>query len=349
MNITRGKIRKAQKVVIYGSEGIGKSTFASQFPDPLFIDTEGSTNHLDVARMDSPSSWEMLAQQIKWVYGNKPCKTLVIDTADWAEKLCSAYVVATRGQGSIKSIEEFGYGKGYTFLEEEFVKMLHKLQELVDAGINVVITAHAIMRKFEQPDEMGAYDRWELKLHNKRVAPLIKEWADMILFANYKTLVVKDSKTGKSKGQGGHRVIYTTHSTVWDAKNRHDLPEELEFSFESIKHIFDDAPEVKQSEIKQSETPLKKEPETKPIPEPKPKVEITEKTENKCIPKELADLMKLNNVTESEIQAAVAGRGYYPADTPIENYDPAFVQGVLIGAWEQVFAMIQENREEVPF
>lgn len=341
MNITRGKIRKAQKVVIYGSEGIGKSTFASQFPDPLFIDTEGSTNHLDVARMDSPSSWEMLAQQIKWVYENKPCKTLVIDTADWAEKLCSAYVVATRGQGSIKSIEEFGYGKGYTFLEEEFVKMLHKLQELVDAGINVVITAHAIMRKFEQPDEMGAYDRWELKLHNKRVAPLIKEWADMILFANYKTLVVKDSKTGKSKGQGGHRVMYTTHSPVWDAKNRHDLPEEIEFSFESIKHIFDDVPE-----IRQSETPIKKGPKINPTA--KPEQQAIE-NENDGIPKALADLMKLNNVTESEIQAAVAGRGYYPADTPIENYDPAFVQGVLIGAWEQVFAMIQENREEIPF
>lgn len=341
MNITRGKIRKAQKVVIYGSEGIGKSTFASQFPDPLFIDTEGSTNHLDVARMDSPSSWEMLAQQIKWVHENKPCKTLVIDTADWAEKLCSAYVVATRGQGSIKSIEEFGYGKGYTFLEEEFVKMLHKLQELVDAGINVVITAHAIMRKFEQPDEMGAYDRWELKLHNKRVAPLIKEWADMVLFANYKTLVIKDSKTGKSKGQGGHRVMYTTHSPVWDAKNRHDLPEELEFSFESIKHIFNDAPE-----IRQSETPIKKGPKINPTA--KPEQQAIE-NENDGIPKALADLMKLNNVTESEIQAAVAGRGYYPADTPIENYDPAFVQGVLIGAWEQVFAMIQENREEVPF
>lgn len=135
--------------------------------------------------------------------------------------------------------------------------------------------------------------------------------------------------------------MYTTHSPVWDAKNRHDLPEELEFSFESIKHIFNDAPE-----IRQSETPIKKGPKINPTA--KPEQQAIE-NENDGIPKALADLMKLNNVTESEIQAAVAGRGYYPADTPIENYDPAFVQGVLIGAWEQVFAMIQENREEVPF
>ena len=48
MEITRGKVQKAKKVVIYGPEGIGKSTFASRFPDPVFIDTEGSTNDLSL-------------------------------------------------------------------------------------------------------------------------------------------------------------------------------------------------------------------------------------------------------------------------------------------------------------
>lgn len=71
MNITKGKVASAKKVVIYGSEGIGKSTFAAHFPEPLFIDTEGSTKELDVARTDKPTSWEMLKEQVEYIKKNK--------------------------------------------------------------------------------------------------------------------------------------------------------------------------------------------------------------------------------------------------------------------------------------
>ena len=87
MNITRGKVAKAQKVVLYGPEGIGKSSFAANFPDSLFIDTEGSTSNMDVARFDKPTSWSLFLSQIEYVKQNKPCKTLVIDTIDWAERM----------------------------------------------------------------------------------------------------------------------------------------------------------------------------------------------------------------------------------------------------------------------
>ena len=90
MEITRGKVQKAKKVVIYGPEGIGKSTFASRFPDPVFIDTEGSTNDMDVARLPRPTSWNMLFEAIEYIKNNPGvCKTLVIDTIDWAELLLS--------------------------------------------------------------------------------------------------------------------------------------------------------------------------------------------------------------------------------------------------------------------
>ena len=85
MNITRGKQAKAQRVIIYGTEGIGKSTLAAQFPNPLFIDTEGSTSNMDVARMDKPTSWTMLMNQIAFVKVNPTvCDTLIVDTIDWA-------------------------------------------------------------------------------------------------------------------------------------------------------------------------------------------------------------------------------------------------------------------------
>lgn len=371
MQITKGKRARAQKVVVYGPEGIGKSTFAAQFPETLFIDTEGSTDNMDVSRLDKPSSYTMLKNEIAWVKANPTvCKTLVIDTIDWAESLVIADVCAQHGK---KGIEDFGWGNGYTYTKEEMGRLLNQLGELVDLGINVVLTAHAQMRKFEQPDEMGSYDRWELKLGKKtssQTAPLVKEWADMVLFANYKT-VVMTADNGKKKATGGQRVLYTQHHPAWDAKNRHGLPEEMPFDYAGIAHIFNQAqpqptpqpqqtaPEpapqapaqeqtstaepTPQAQPQVQETPqqLSQAPEslTQPAPERQPYQEP-----NLALPQALRDLMIQNQVTELEVQKAVAQKGYYPEDTPVIMYDPGFIDGVLIGAWDQVFSMIKDNR-----
>ena len=119
--VTSGTIPAPVKVVLYGPEGIGKSTFASQFPDPVFIDTEGGTKRLNVARLPAPTSWQMLMDEVAEVArGNVPCGTLVIDTADWAEKLCMEGVCA---KYKVNSIDAFNYGKGYTFAKEEFAHL----------------------------------------------------------------------------------------------------------------------------------------------------------------------------------------------------------------------------------
>lgn len=258
MEITRGKIQKAKKIVIYGPEGIGKSTFASKFPDPVFIDTEGSTNDMDVARLPRPTSWNMLFDEIDYVKNNPGvCKTLVIDTIDWAELLCVEHICAIHNK---KGIEDFGYGNGYVYTKEEFGRFLNRLSDLIEVNVNVVLTAHAQLRKFEQPDEMGAYDRWELKLGKKtqsQTSPLVKEWADMLLFANYKTYSVSvDEKGKKHKAQGGKRVMYTQHHPCWDAKNRFGLPEECEFDYGVIRSIIE-TPGLSQeiTEPKQQEPP----------------------------------------------------------------------------------------------
>lgn len=356
MEITRGKLQRPQKVVVYGPEGIGKSTFASLFPDPLFIDTEGSTIHLDVARTPAPSSWTMLMNQLEWVKINRPCRTLVLDTGDWAEKLCKDHVCSV---GRVQSIEDFGYGKGYTKLMEVWGTFLNKLTEIIDAGMNVVITAHAQMRKFEQPEETGAYDRWELKLE-KKTAPLTKEWADMILFANYEILVVnvdnQGAAKGKNKARGGKRVMYTQHNPSWDAKNRHDLDEKLDFDFGLIAHIFQGAAPAKGTV--QAPAPVARQeaavPEVTPESEgfvAAPEVPDLEDVFNELnnIPKALKDLMIANEVTVSEIQEVVGKKGYFPQNTPIENYPLDFVNGVLVSAWNQVFEAVKENRDDIPF
>lgn len=345
MKIITGKIESAQKICVYGPEGIGKSTFASHFPGALFIDTEGSTKHLDVARTPAPSSWTMLLQQVDYIKKHPDiCQTLIIDTADWAEQLCINHICA---KGNKDGIEDWGYGKGYTYLAEEFGRFLNLLNDLIDLGINVVFTAHAQIKKFEQPDEMGAYDRWELKLQRK-TAPMVKEWADMVLFANYQTVLVTDESTKSKKAQGGTRVMYTTHHPAWDAKNRHNLADKLPFDFKKIAHCLPSG-QAASATVVEPETTTEPEikQESNPKPTTEPKVEQKEDDPVSGLPKALRDLMEPNDVTVEEIQEVVALKGYYPEGTPIANYDPDFVQGVLIGAWTQVISMIERNR--VPF
>lgn len=329
MNITSGKVPKAQKVVIYGVEGIGKSTFASQFPDPLFIDTEDSTLHMDVKRFDKPTSWTMLMQQVEYVKQNKPCKTLVIDTIDWAEEICKIHLM---GANNWSAIDAEGYGKKFVALAKEMGRLLNQLSDVVDVGVNVVVTAHAMLRKKEEPDEMGAFDRYELKLE-KKTAPIIKEWGDAVLFANYKTTIITDSKTNNKKATGGERMMYTTHRPAWDAKNRWGLPDQLPFDFNQIADYLKAVTEPNHSETlpfdetQQTSAETKSDPEpitndepdqTKEI-QPEPNFEREPQEVSEQIPKSLADLMRMNNVSTDEIMQVIYQGGFMPADTPLEN------------------------------
>lgn len=350
MQITRGKQPGAQKVILYGPEGIGKSTFASRFPEAVFIDTEGSTRHMDVARLPKPTSWSLLLENVKYIRDNPGvCKTLVVDTLDWAEVLCTKHVCDTAQK---KGVEDFGYGKGYVYVAEEFGRLLNLLDEVIDRGVNVLGTAHAKMRKFEQPEETGAYDRWEMKL-SKNVAPLVKEWTDALLFANYKILTVRTGDDRKTvKAQGGKRTMYTAHHPCWDAKNRWGLAEEVEFDYSVIApyiYLGEENASASVPAVPSTAAPAPAQivppPQPEPVPAPQEQLSINI---NPAIPQALAALMMQNQVTEDEVRHAVSIKGYYPEDTPMENYDPKFVQGVLIGAWEKVFTTIM-NERDIPF
>lgn len=359
MEIISGVIQKAKKVVVYGPEGIGKSTFASRFPNPIFVDTEGSTNGMNVARTPKPSSWEMLNNYIKELMSSKQFATIIIDTIDWAEQLC---ITSICDRYQKKGIEDFGYGNGYVYEKEEFGKFLNLLQDVVDSGINVVLTAHAQLRKFEQPDEMGAYDRWELKIGKKtgsQISPLVKEWADIVLFANYKTFAVATDKDGKKfKAQGGERVMYTNHHPCWDAKNRYDLPECMAFDYAGIAQLFNPPQHTAQPSQQAQQTRAISNVPTASQPQQQEEVNLDNFTGFEEMPKELiipegipvalGDLMKANEVSEEEIRRIVGQKGYYTEDTPITNYDPNFINGCLVGAWEQVYQLIKNNQKS-PF
>lgn len=352
LQITSGRTGGALKVVLYGPEGIGKSTLASRFLRPLFIDTEGSTRHMDVDRTQRPASWAQLLDQVSCVWEDPSlCGTLVIDTADWAEQLCIASFCASK---KLSGIEEMGYGKGYVYIAEDFGRLLNTLSEIADRGVNVVLTAHAQMRKFEQPDEMGSYDRWELKLQ-KKTASLVKEWADLLLFANYKTMSVAVDKEGKKfKAQGGRRVLYTTHHPCWDAKNRLSMPEELPMDFDAL------APYLRLTTPQSVPEPVS---ESKPAPQPDPApVQDAAPAEKKdapvpqdspagSVPAVLAPLLESAEVTEEEVREVIAKRqGSFPLGTTWKVMeDCGFVQGWVLPYWDRIVTMIRENPDRLPF
>lgn len=235
--IKKGKIKSAIRLVAYGAEGIGKSTFASQFPDPLFIDIEGGTKQLDIARFPEPGSWAELLDEIDAVIAEPDvCQTLVIDTIDKAETMLVNTLLKENG---VDSIEKYGggYGKGYTALQERMQKdLINRLDRVIAKGVNVVLLAHAAMRKFESPED-PPFDRWELKV-SKKVAPVIKEWADILLFMNYDITIIEDG-SGKAKARGAaKRMMHGNHKPTYDAKNRYGLPDDMDLSFEPLKEIY---------------------------------------------------------------------------------------------------------------
>ena len=232
--ITSGTIATPVKTVLYGPEGIGKSTFAAQFPAPVFIDTEGGTKRLNVARLPAPTSWAMLLDEVAEVSrGNVPCGTLVIDTADWAERLCIDAVCA---RAKVKGIEDFGYGKGYTYAKEEFGKLLDALEEVLNTGHNVVVLAHAAITKFEQPDAVGNDDRWSDE-NQQAGSPAA---AGMVRHAAVRQLQNRGGKgrqRAERQEQGQRRAAGAVHQPTMPAgmpKNRFGLPEEVPFEYASI-------------------------------------------------------------------------------------------------------------------
>lgn len=363
MFITRGrKSDAALKVLLYGVEGIGKSTFASRFPAPVFIDTEGSTDHMDVARTPKAASWTELLSFVQYFITHpEELGTLVIDTVDWAERLCISQFC---NKNHLGGIEDMPYGRGYVYIAEDFGKLLNLLDQLRDRGVHIVLTAHAMMRKFEQPDEMGSYDRWELKL-SKKTAPLVKEWSDLLLFANYKTNVVNVDGQGAAKGKnkvtGGRRVMFTTHHPCWDAKNRFGLADELPFDFAQIGHLVrEKAPTIAadavpiptdeaSASISYNGELVRESTQPAPAASGSSPAEESSSPPPDGIPLPLWKLMQADGIQPLEVQNAVASRGVYPADTPIRNYDPGYVSGCLVACWEQVRALILQNREDTPF
>jgi len=227
--VIRGKLQQPIRVVLYGVEGIGKSTFGANAPNTIFLGAEDGTSQLDVARFPKPENLPDVYEAIRELAtGEHDFKTLVVDTLDWLEPIIWAFICERDKQ---ENIEAYGYGKGYQAALDEWRKVLAALERLRQLkGMHIILIAHSWVKPFKNPTG-DDFDRYEMKLHAK-AAGLVKEWADAVLFANYETYAKKDEKTKRVRGvDTGARLLFTERRAAWDAKNRYGLPESLPLSW----------------------------------------------------------------------------------------------------------------------
>ena len=226
--VTRGKVQRPHLVLIYATDGWGKSTMASEAPAPLFLGAEEGTNNLDVARLAPKSVADVRAALTELATTTHEFGSVVVDTLDWLAAMIEAEVIAGAHDTKITSLEDFGYGKGRVRAYEMWRELLPAFTALRDRGINVIALAHASIKKFEDPALPQGYDRYGLKLQsgaNSDVAGLWREYVDSVVFGNYDVSVSADDKR-RAFGQG-ERVLYTERRPGFEAKNRFSMPAEL--------------------------------------------------------------------------------------------------------------------------
>lgn len=338
------------KAVIYGQEGVGKTTLAAQIPGAVFIDCEGSTTKMDVRRLPKPTSWQMLCQEMDFVleaHKENGWQAVIIDTFDWAERLVLEQICA---EHHVSGIEGMNYGKGWQYEAEAVGRFLESTDQLIHAGIHVILLCHAISRKTTLPEELDEFDHWELKLGSKttnKIAPLLKEWSDMTLFLAFRTHVIAvDDKGKKHKATHVERVMYTTKSAWWDAKNRFGLPDVLPLDYAGIAHLFAlaAAPAPAQQLMERAE---QMQISTEILADSKPDDTLPQQRD---FPGALADLMVANKITAQQIETVSSKVwGYFPEGMPLASYPQDYCE-YLVANWPSIVDAIQANDpDDVPF
>jgi hypothetical protein len=220
--ITKGRRPRYIWAVIYGTDGIGKSTACSHAPNPIFVGAEKGTEQLDVARFPQTESIGDLFAQLRTLQTEKHgYQTVVLDSLDWIEPLIWKAVC---DEGKVENIEAFGggYGKGYVRALDLWRTLIKELAVL-NQSMHVLLIGHAQIKSFQDPELPSAYDRYQLKINDKAAA-LVREAADAVLFARFETELVR-SQGAKAKVRGeGKRIMYTESRPGFDAKNRFNLP-----------------------------------------------------------------------------------------------------------------------------
>jgi hypothetical protein len=247
---TKGRLIQPNRFVIYGPEGVGKTSLAADAPNPIMFDIEDGSTRIDVTRYpfhDGPSGHvprtfaDVLLAIDDLATSEHDFKTLIIDTADKLESLLwihmttrDSAVSARNPKGeSYGSIIDYGWGKGFEVAVEEWRSLCSRLDRLRFAKqMDVILVAHAQIKLFKSP-ETEDFDRYQLKLNDK-AGNFLKEWADATGFFSFEETTKGGSKTSRAKGVStGTRLLRFSRSSAFDAKSRISLPSEIVIPVES--------------------------------------------------------------------------------------------------------------------
>lgn len=237
--VTTGKMPAPRRVMLYGTHGVGKSTWAACAPNPIFIQCEDGLGELDCAKFPLATTFGQVMGALSELYTEShPYKTAVLDSVDWCERVIWNEVCRKRG---VENVEDIGYSKGYVFALTQWRELLEGLSALRnDKGMMIILIAHARIERFENP-ETDSYDRYVPRLH-RLASQVLQEWCDEVLFATFRIYTRQmDEGFDRKRNQGvgtGERILRTVERPAHVAKNRLSLPEELPLDWNAYaQHI----------------------------------------------------------------------------------------------------------------
>jgi len=238
-DLKKGKTPKPPRIVIYSEHGLGKSTFGSQAPKPVFIQTEDGLGSIDTTSFPLAKSYEDVKAAIGSLYNEEhDFQTVVLDSLDWLENLIWHHLAKAGGH---ESIEGYGYGKGYTLAADVLRETLAGLDALRnEKGMAVVLTAHTHVKRFDDPAS-EPYDRYMIKLH-KAASAIVQEWADVVGFASQQ-MIIKSEDAGFNKKvrrgvSTGEHILHLRRMPAFDAKSRYPMPETIPFNWTAFADAF---------------------------------------------------------------------------------------------------------------
>ena len=240
--VQQGRESKPPRLMVYGQEGIGKSSFAAGAPKPVFIRTEDGLGQIDCAKFPLALSFDDVLNAIGVLYSDHhEYQTVVIDSLDWLEQLIWARVCKSFNVTCIEKADG-GYSKGYTHALVYWRQILEGLDALRNTrGMVVILLAHAKVEKFDDPESL-AYDRYSPRLH-KHASAMVCEWSDAVMFATRK-IRTQSEDTGFNRTRtiavgigkdGGERVLRTVGGPSCVAKNRYSLEAEIPLSWPALE------------------------------------------------------------------------------------------------------------------
>lgn len=230
-NVRKVRATEPPRVTLYGPQGCGKTTLASEFPNPIYLQCEeGTPGDIELNSFGQLNSFDDMLQCFVWLASNEhDFKTVVVDTSDAMEKMIHRFVCESQNP-QWSSIEEPGYGKGYVEAESVFIdRFLSSLTWLrTYKRMNVVVLAHSDTAKMEPPG-LEPYSKYVMRTH-KRVTNALMDWCDIVGFINQRVEIkqtdVGFGKTAAHATGGGSRWLHVEERAAYTAKNRYGMPPE---------------------------------------------------------------------------------------------------------------------------